>query len=63
LADVVREDDVGGEGIGRGGFFTIEYTEAVEPYLKDTETGLEGLVFVCSVVEMGGEHKQLKSAE
>ena len=31
---------------GRGGFFTTEYTEAVEPYLKDTETGLEGLVSV-----------------
>ena len=53
MADAVREDDVGGEGIGRGGFFTTEHTEAVESYLKDTETGLEGLVFVYSVVEMG----------
>ena len=24
--------------------FTTEYTEAVEPYLKDTETGLEGKI-------------------
>ena len=53
MVGAVQEDDVGGEGIGRGGFFTIEYTEAMEPYLKDTETGLEGLVSVCSVIEMG----------
>ena len=53
--------------VGEGGFLTTEYTEAGEPYLKDTERSSVYSVWersdlsVCSVVKKKGKIK--KAAE